>query len=474
MPNLSILFRCVILLAFSIFSPSLAFAGQSVVQLWLTTADQTNLLTQKVDQHFQVRSAANIDVRVDSSKTYQSMQGFGAAMTDASAIILQRKMSAEQRDKVMAELFGRENGGLGFDFTRITIGASDFSEAHYSLDDAPKDQTDEGLRFFSSAPQAANLVPSLQQALKLNPTLKIMATPWSAPAWMKSNRHLYQGSLNPDFYDVYAHYFLKFIRTYEQSGIPIDFLSIQNEPHFEPTNYPGMRFDSKDRARFVGHYLGPLLSENKVRTRIFDWDHNWDQPESPLAVLADAKAAPYIAGIAWHCYAGSPSAQTIVHDLYPTKETWLTECSGGGWDADWDSALPSIAGNLIIGSTRHWAKGVLMWNLILDQHDSPHLGGCDNCRGVLTYNTETGEIKRNIEYYAFGHISRFVRTGAKRIASTSGIDGIDTVAFENEDASKVLLICNSAVVAHTITVEYDGKRFAYTLPRKSVMTAVWK
>ena len=454
--------------------PLCVMAEGTPVQIWLTTADQHHLLSQQSDLSFRDQQAASIDVVVDSTKTFQTMEGVGAAMTDASAILLQQKMPAALRQKVMAELFGRDNQGLGFDFTRITIGASDFSDAHYTLDDVPPNTSDETLQHFSMEPQSLYVMPALQQALTLNPSLKIMATPWSAPAWMKTNHHLYQGELNPVFYDAYAHYFLRTIESYQMHGVPIFSISVQNEPHFEPKDYPGMRFNPEDRARFIGRYLGPLFAQHKVTTKIWDWDHNWDQPESPLKVLSDPQAASYITGVAWHCYAGNASAQSIVHHQFPTKETWLTECSGGEWSPDWESSLPWLESNLIIDSIRHWSKGVLMWNLILDQHFGPHLGGCANCRAVMTYNTETGALTRNAEYYAFGHISKFVHRGAKRIASSDQTEGVNNVAFINEDGSIVIVLCNTSTTPHNVSVRSGTQRFAYQLPPKSVITAVWK
>jgi glucosylceramidase len=209
--------------------------------------------------------------------------------------------------------------------------------------------------------------------------------------------------------------------------------------------------------------------------QIFDWDHNWDEPQSPLSVLADPVARPHVAGVAWHCYAGNVQAQTAVHDAYPDKDAWFTECSGGEWNTNWSESLPWMVRNLVIGSTRAWARGVLMWNLALDEHFGPHLGGCSNCRGVVTINSSTGEFTRNLEYYALAHASKFVRQGARRIESTAVVDTLETVAFQNvDDGSVVLIVCNSGPKERQVSIVQGGQNVLTVMPRESVATFVWK
>ncbi len=474
------IFHCYLLSLFLILNCTTlickpVIAAELPVQLWLTTPDQKNLLKKQKNRAFDQRGPSENNIVVDASQTYQTMQGFGAAVTDASAILLQQHLSKNKRQQLLTELFGRGIGGVGFDMTRITIGASDFSPTHYSFDDVALGESDNALEHFSIDMHRSSVLPVLKQIKEINPELLIVASPWSAPAWMKTSQSLYQGTLKPELYDVYARFFMRFLQSYATEGVPIFALTIQNEPHFEPTNYPGMRFAPEARADFIGHHLGPMLKAAHSSTKIMDWDHNWDNPQSPLTVLSDPVAYPYIDGVAWHCYAGDVAVQSVVHDAFPDKDAWLTECSGGLWDAKWENALTSLVNNLIIGSTRHWAKGVLMWNLVLDQNHGPHLGGCANCRAMVTVNTDTGKIQRNVEYYAFAHASRFVRPGAKRIASDSNINGLETVAFQNQDdASYVLVVSNSSTQSRVFTVQFEGKFFTYTIPVASVITAVWK
>ena len=444
-----------------------------VVQTWVTLTDQSRLLSREVDTHFDSTTPLALNIEVDARKRYQEMVGFGANITDASAWLIQNRMSAQQRAALMEELFGRAPG-LGFSFTRLTIGASDFSRSHYTLNDVPYGQSDYPLDKFSIAPMHADVLPVVKRALAINPQLRVMASPWSAPAWMKSNGSLIEGVLLPQAYDAFARYLAKFADAMEAEGVPLYAVTVQNEPHFEPKDYPGMRVDSAARAKLIGEHLGPLFAQRAKSVRILDWDHNWDEPQAPLAVLADEKARPFVAGVAWHCYAGDVAAQSVVHDAYPDKETYFTECSGGEWKPHWRETLPWYMRHLILGTTRGWAKGVLMWNIALDENHGPHLGGCKDCRGVVTINSVTGEVTRNFDYYALAHASRFVRPGAYRIASTSGEQGLESVAFQNvDDQSIVLIVLNAADVPRRFSVAQQGQNFAYTMAEASVATFVW-
>jgi len=301
-----------------------------------------------------------------------------------------------------------------------------------------------------------------------------MASPWSAPAWMKTSGSLIKGTLRPEAYGPFAEYFRRYVEAYAAEGVPIWAITVQNEPHFEPENYPGMRLDPPQRAEFLKSHLGPLFERAGIRTLVFDWDHNWDEPESPLAVLNDPAAKRYVDGVAWHCYKGEVPAQSRVHDAHPDVDAYFTECSGGEWSPKFADNLKWFTSTLVIGSTRHWARGVLLWNLALDQKHGPHAGGCGDCRGVVTIDSASGAVTRNVEYYALGHASRFVRPGARRIASTSGVSGLESVAFRNPgDGSKVLLVLNGAAERRAFHVRAAERAFAYELPAGAVATFRW-
>jgi glucosylceramidase len=444
------------------------------VEVFVTTGDRAKLLSREADVRFTQLPSTVSTIDVDEAVRFQEIVGFGASLTDASAWLIQHKLTPERREALLQELFGREPG-LGFSFVRLDMGASDFSLRHYSYDDMPAGQTDPTLAHFSIDPDRAETLPILKRALAINPRLKVMASPWSAPAWMKSTGSMIKGTLRPEAYGPFAEYFRKFIDAYATEGVPIYAITIQNEPHFEPENYPGMRLEPAARARFVSEHLGPLFARTGIATRILDWDHNWDEPKSPLQVLADSSARRYVSGVAWHCYGGDVSAQSAVRDAHPDKDVFFTECSGGAWAPRFEENLVWMMHNLIIGGTRNWARGVLMWNLALDEQYGPHTGGCGNCRGVVTINSANGSVVRNEEYYAFGHTSRFVRPGARRIASSSGVDGIESVAFRNaDDGSKSLIVVNSNAREKTFAVRASGRTFSYTLPAGAVATFRWR
>ena len=384
-------------------------------------------------------------------------------------------LDARQRDALLKELFGREGNGLGLSFSRLTIGASDFSRHHYSLNDTPDGTPDPDLKHFSIDQNRGDVIPVARAMLAINPQLKIMASPWSAPGWMKDSNSLIQGRLLPQYYDAFSRYLLRYVDAYAAEGIPIFALTVQNEPDYEPKDYPGMRLNAPARARLIGDHLGPMIARRGSGPLIFDWDHNWDKPEEPMGVLSDPVAGNYVDAVAWHCYGGDVAAQSPVHDAFPDKDAYMTECSGGDWEPVRSGGLPLQMKNIIIRSMRHWARGALFWNLALDENNGPYAGGCHTCRGVVTIDSRTGEITRTDEYYALAHASRFVRPGAHRIASSGPTDDLDNVAFRNaDDGSLVLLVSNSAIQPRRFSVAHGERRFAYTLPARSVATFVWR
>lgn len=439
------------------------------IRAWQTNADGSQRLTPVALSTGPAGEGATI--AIDPARRYQTMVGFGASITDASAILIQR-LPAPKRQALLRELFGSGPDGLRLGFTRLTIGASDFSPTHYSFDDMPAGQRDPNLTRFSIAPNRTTVLPTVKAALAINPQLVVMASPWSPPGWMKTGDSLIGGTLRDDAYPVYARYFVRYLQAYAKEGVAMRYVTIQNEPDFSPGDYPGMKWPARDRARFVGRHLGPALEQARLATRVLEWDHNWDQPEQPETVLADPVASRYIPGVAWHCYGGQVSAQSRVHAAVPGKDTFFTECSGGGWRPGWKTGFSDVVQNLMIGSTRNWARGVLLWNLALDPKGGPNKGGCTNCRGVVTIDPTAGTVQRELEYYALGHLSRFVTPGAARIESGETAD-ITSVAFRNPDGSTVLLAYNRSEVARPLTATVDGRSAHHTLPAGAAVTIRW-
>lgn len=472
---------CALLLSASLLfqssQPSLAAqSAQNAVSVWLTTADLKTHLAQQADVHFSTGSASGvITITVNENQKNQSIDGFGASLTDGSAWLISHKMSRGQRDALMEQLFSPVNG-IGLDFLRQPMGASDLTTpaaGEYSYDDMPPGQTDPNLTHFSIAHDEAYIIPLLKQALQINPNLKIMATPWSPPGWMKSTDSMEGGTLNADAYAPYANYFVKFIQAYRAQGIPIYAVTVQNEPLYQPVGYPGMSFPADQEANFIANYLAPAFAQNHITTTILGYDHNWDTPSYPTTLLSDASANAALAGTAWHCYAGAIEAQTQVSQAYPNKDTYETECAGGQWEEN--NGLPGTV-NLVIGAIRNQSKSVVRWGLALDPNGEPNLGtgaACSQCRGIVTIDQSNGKVTYGGDYYGLGQASKFLAPGAYRIDSSAGSNGVSDVAFKNPDGSKVLVVYNEAATRQRFAVQWGGQSFSYTLPAGAVATFKW-
>ncbi len=454
-----------------------ARSASNGVNVWLTTADLKQHLDPQKAVHFSTGSGSNvITLTVDETKVDQQIDGFGASLTDASAWLIYNKMSKNQRNALMQNLFDPVRG-IGLDFLRQPMGASDLTlpaSGEYSYDDMPQGQTDPTLMHFSIAHDQAYIIPLLKQALQINPNLKIMATPWSPPGWMKSTNSMEGGTLNATAYQPYANYFVKYIQAYQALGIPIYAVTVQNEPLYTPTGYPGMSMPEAQEAQFIASDLAPAFASNHITTKILGYDHNWDTPAYPTALLSDASAGPALAGTAWHCYAGAVETQTPVHAAFPTKDTYETECAGGQWEAN--NGFPGTM-NLLIGATRNWSKSVVRWGMALDPNGLPNLGtgnACTQCRGVVSIDQTTGKVTYNGDYYALGQASAFLAPGATRIDSSAGSNGIEDVAFKNPDGSKVLVVYNSAATGQSFDVQWGGQSFSSTLPGGAAATFKWK
>ena len=453
---------------------SVALTRATDVQVWLTRGDQVSLLEHRPNLTFQAGQGTHATrAHLTPGTTYQTMVGFGAAVTDSSAWLIQNRLNAAQRATLLAQLFSPQSG-IGLSYLQVPIGASDFALTAYTYDDRPAGQTDPNLAYFSIAHDQTYIIPTLQQARALNPALQLFAAPWSPPAWMKTSQSLYGGSLVSARHSVYAQYFVRFLQAYAAAGLPIHALAAQNEPLNDSTALPSAGMSTAQQSTFIGHYLGPALAAAGLNTRILCYDHNWDQPDYALTVLGDADARPYTAGTAFHGYGGDVSAQTTVHDAFPDKDIYFTEISGGDWATSFPDNLVWYLHNIVIGAPRNWAKTAIFWNIALDENDGPYLpGGCNGCRGVVTINSTSGNVAFEVEYYALAHASKFVQPGAVRTASESYDGTLETVAYRNPDGTEVVLALNPGDASLWFDVVRNGQYFAYRLPPKSVATFVW-
>lgn len=456
-------------------APVTAHAATGGVGFWQTTGDQSQLAAA---QRSLVVTAAPATptgelIPVDASQTFQSMDGYGAAVTDSSAWLIETKMSATKRQTLLTSLFDPVKG-IGLSVVRVPMGASDMALSDYTYDDMPTGQTDPTLSHFSVAHDQGYILPLLRQIKAVNPAVEIIAAPWSAPAWMKSNDSLIGGYLNGQWTETYAQYFVKFIQAYQAAGVNIDAITPQNEPENWPADYPGMLVGATDEANFVAGTLAPALAAAGLHPAIVGYDHNWSDVTYPETLLSNTAARSALSGIAFHCYAGDPSAMTEVHDVAPEQKMYLTECSGGSWSPDFGTNLAWDSQNLIVGGPANWASDVLFWNLALDPNGGPHTGGCANCRGVVTIDPSTGAVTRNVEYWLLAQASAHVPAGSVRIASPSfGANDVDTVAFRRPDGRYTLLALNPTGGPRVVEVTWNGEAFTATLAADALATFVW-
>lgn len=399
------------------------------------------------------------------------MDGFGLALTGGSAQLIMR-MSAPQRAALLEELFGRKKGDIGISYLRISLGSSDMNDHAFTYDDLPSGETDPDLAKFSLGPDQTSVVPILRQILAINPSIPILATPWSAPAWMKTNNNLKGGSLRQEDYEVYARYFLKYIRTMKANAIPIAAVAPQNEP-LNPDNTPSLVMQASEEDQFIRESLGPTFRQAGVPTKIFIYDHNCDRPDYPLAILADPQARQFVDGSAFHLYAGEITALTKVHDAWPDKNVYFTEQMVVDDPDHPQLNVASPVKDLVIGAPRNWSRNVLLWNLAADPKFGPHTseGGCPVCEGAITLDGD--RVTRNAAYYTIAHASKFVPPGSVRIASTAS-SVVSNVAFLTPQGRTVLIVSNNSPSAQDFQIRWRSKSVAVSLSAGAVATYVWK
>lgn len=441
------------------------------VDFWLTTANKNDLLKkQSTVLSFNTTFNNYPNISVDESKIYQSIDGFGFTLTGGSAEVI-NGLSSTKRTELLQELFGNSENSISISYLRISIGASDLNEAPFSYDDVPTGQTDETLSNFSLEPDLNGVISVLQNILQINPNIKILGSPWSAPVWMKDNNSTIGGSLQPQYYGVYAQYFVKYIQEMKNLGITVDAITVQNEPQHGGNN-PSMVMSAVEQADFIKNHLGPAFVSANVTTKIIVWDHNCDRPDYPITVLNDPDANKFIDGSAFHLYAGNISALTTVHNSFPDKNLYFTEQYTSS-SSDFAGDLKWHLANVIIGSMRNWSKNALEWNLANNPAFEPHTdGGCSTCKGALTISSG-GNVTRNVAYYIIAHASKFVPSGSVRIGSNISGD-LQNVAFKTPNGKKVLIVENNGDLGTTFNVKYNGKWFVASLAAGAVGTYVWE
>jgi glucosylceramidase len=438
------------------------------VEMWFTTANRDFLLQKSNNVlSFTANSNSSPSIEVDTTQTFQSIDGFGYTLTGGSASVI-NKMNATAKASLLQELFGNSANSIGISYLRISIGASDLNASVFSYDDLLGGETDLNLEKFDFSLDKTDLIPLLKEIVKINPSIKILGSPWSPPVWMKTNGSTKGGNLKPEYYGVYANYFVKYIQKMKEEGITIDAITIQNEPE-NPNNNPSMSMTATQQATFIKNNLGPAFQKASIKTKIIVWDHNCDNSGYPISILDDPAAKAYVDGSAFHLYAGNITALSTVRNAHKDKNLYFTE--------QWTSSKGDFGGdfmwhlkNVIIGSMKNWSKNALEWNLANDPNFEPHTqGGCTECKGALTIGST---VERNVAYYVIAQISKFVPQNSVRIATTE-VANLQNVAFKTPSGKKVMIVLNEANQPTTFNIKFNNKFVSITLPATSAGTFIW-
>jgi len=441
------------------------------IDVWLTNPDKSALFAHQ-EKQLQFDAAANNspEINVDDKQTYQSMVGFGFALTGGSATHI-INMNAESRAKLLHQVFGTEGNDIGVSYLRVSIGSSDLNDHVFSYDDLPEGETDINMDKFDLGPDKKDVIPVIKEILAINPAIKILGSPWSPPKWMKTNDDTRGGRLKPEYYAAYAKYFVKYIQQMKAEGITIDAITVQNEP-LHPGNNPSLLLTAPEERDFVKNNLGPAFKAAGITTKILVYDHNADRPDYPITILDDPGAAKYIDGSAFHLYGGKIESLNDVHNAHPDKNIYFTEQMVVQFHDTARMIIAAPVGTIIIGATRNWCRNVLEWNLAAGPDFKPYTdrGGCSMCQGAVTIDGNS--FSENIAYYSMAHISKFVRPGSVRIA-TNDIESLPNVAFTTPGNKKVLIVANEKNDPQTFTISYNGKNASATLEGKAVATFVW-
>lgn len=442
---------------------------ENPISAWVTNGQQTKLLeSQTTALLFDTVRNANPSIDIDESQTFQTIDGFGYTLTGGSVEVI-NTLTPTAKQELLQNLFGNAENDIAVSYLRVSIGASDLNGTVFSYNDLPQGQSDTPQSQFSISPDSA-LVALLKEILQINPDIKIMAVPWSAPLWMKSNFTSIGSSLFPVYYTSYATYFVKYIQAMANEGIIIDAVCPQNEP-LHGGNNPSMLMTADQQISFIKK-LGAAFQANGITTKIVCYDHNCDKPEYPIQVLNNPEANPYVDGSAFHLYGGDISALSTVHDAHPTKRLYFTE--------QWTSSTGEFGGdlkwhlkNVVIGSMRNWSVNALEWNLANNASFGPHTpGGCTMCKGAITVSN-SGNYTKNVAYYVIAHASKFVPTGSVRIGSNIA-GSLSNVAFKTPTGKKVLIVENDSNTTSAFNIKYKGKWAATSLEAGAVATYVWE
>lgn len=487
----------VCLLLAGLFCRSSAQVADSMeIEAWITNPDRS-MLFEKMNEKvfFSDKQGHGLPIVIDESHSMQTIDGFGFALTGGSAGLIM-KMTPEAREALLEDVFSSKDNHIGVSYIRLTIGASDLNSFVFSYDDLNEGETDFNLEKFDLGQDKKDVIPVMTEILKISPDIKILASPWSAPTWMKTNGKVKGGGLKPECYKVYTQYFVKYIQEMKKAGIIIDAITTQNEP-INANNTPSLRMSAAEQADFIKNHLGPEFVKAGLTTKIVLFDHNLDRPDFPLTILNDADAAKYVNGSGFHHYGGDMSAMTILHNAYPDKSLYFTEQMVVERPGSTTIDIVEQVKRLIIGTTLNWSRNTILWNLAADPLNDPHTddGGCSMCQGAVTINGDL--VTRNIAYYVVAHASKFVTPGSVRISSTQNGDMsvslttdeerrevvrvetiennevLPNVAFSTPEGKTVLIVANDSWNTSSFRIQYSSQTATVKLIPGAVGTFIW-
>jgi glucosylceramidase len=466
------------------------------IESWVTNPDRSALFEKQESVSFTLENRGRgTAIVVDDRQQFQTLDGFGFALTGGSAEHL-INMSPEARAALLHELFSTDGSHIGVSYLRVSIGASDLNSFVFSYDDLPVGETDYDLKKFNLGQDNRDVIPVLKEILQINPTIKILGSPWSAPAWMKTNGDVRGGFLKEECYPTYALYFVKYVQQMAQAGITIDAITPQNEP-LNSKNTPSMPWLLDQQRTFIRDHLGPAFAKAGLKTKIILFDHNCDRPDYPLALLSDPQISRYADGAGFHHYGGDLGAMSIVHLARPDKNLYFTEQMVVERPGSATIDIAAQVKRMIIDVTRNWSRNVILWNLAADPQNDPHTdnGGCSMCQGAVTIAGD--EVSRNIAYYTIAHAAKFVRPGSARIFSTNtgeptvsltedeerpgliratvigDTQVMPNVAFKTPDGQIVLVVANTTFTTRSFRIQHNGSFAAIRLNPGAVGTYIW-
>jgi glucosylceramidase len=442
----------------------------SVYNLVVTAKDTEDRLTTITQLAMEERPAANKrQVIINPDQSFQTILGFGGAFTEAAAYTLHR-LPKEKQAEVLGAYFNSDTGH-GYTLCRTHINSCDFSLGNYAYAEVAGDTE---LEYFSIDRDRQHLLAMIKDALALSKEpLKLMATPWSPPAWMKTNGEMnHGGKLKPEYQKTWANYFGRYIQEYAQEGVPIWGVSVQNEPLAVQT-WDSCIYTAAEERDFVRDHLGPTLERMGLgEVKIIVWDHNRDLIfKRTDTILSDPAAAKYVWGVGFHWYENPLRFDNLsrVHQHFPQTNLVFTEgCQEGGPHlGEW--GLGERYAHNMINDLNHWTVGWIDWNMLLDEEGGPnHVG--NYCSAQIIADTRSGELLYQSSYYYFGHISRYVRPGAVRLGSEVRDRKLEACAFQNVDGRLVVVVLNRSDKPRDFSLVMNNLSMDVPCPPRSILT----